>query len=211
MNKFSTFFIIYLIVTNVVLLVNSNTLKNKKSNLNLNVNKSRSNMKNKAYSSSSTSSSSASTGNSSTFKKAKAYSFNTESTQSYLKKNKSKTKQNGEINLEIWEKCANEGEICWFSGTTIVRYGALGSYYYTEATNYFYCNNNSLGDPRSGIYKHCHIKKNRYEWKHCSGENGRCNFGGTLAVKYGADSRWSFRTGSNGIDCNNGTFGDPAF
>jgi surface antigen len=44
----------------------------------------------------------------------------------------------------------------------------------------------------------------------CASENQRCSFSGTRDVAYGANGRFSYRYGvSNGIDCNNATFGDP--
>ena len=44
----------------------------------------------------------------------------------------------------------------------------------------------------------------------CSWENERCSFTGTKDVAYGANGTWTYRTGvTNGIDCNNGVFGDP--
>ena len=44
----------------------------------------------------------------------------------------------------------------------------------------------------------------------CSEEDQRCNFTGTKDVAYGANGAFFFRNGiNNGIDCNNGTFGDP--
>lgn len=187
MNKFSTIFVIYLLISNVVFLVHSNSkLKNNEKKIHL---------KNKVQST----------------KSFKNHSSSKTQSNSYLKKSsKSKNKtKNGEISLEVWEKCANEGENCNFSGTTIVRYGAQGSFVYREATNSFYCSYTHLGDPKYGVHKHCYIKKNRYEWKNCSGENGRCNFSGTTAVRYGADGSFSYKTATNGIDCNNGVFGDP--
>ena len=44
----------------------------------------------------------------------------------------------------------------------------------------------------------------------CSNEGGRCNFSGTADVVYGAlNSFTSPRSFTNGVDCNNGVFGDP--
>lgn len=45
----------------------------------------------------------------------------------------------------------------------------------------------------------------------CANETQRCNFSGTRDVAYGANGRFNFKYGvSNGIDCNNTVFGDPA-
>jgi hypothetical protein len=46
-------------------------------------------------------------------------------------------------------------------------------------------------------------------WNQCATENGRCSFTGTATVRYGANGVYATRTATNGIDCNNGTFGDP--
>jgi len=44
----------------------------------------------------------------------------------------------------------------------------------------------------------------------CANENQRCNFSGTKDVAYGANGSFNYKYNiSGGIDCNNGTFGDP--
>jgi spore coat protein U-like protein len=44
----------------------------------------------------------------------------------------------------------------------------------------------------------------------CANENQRCSFSGTKDVAYGANGRFNYKYGvTGGIDCNNGTFGDP--
>lgn len=44
----------------------------------------------------------------------------------------------------------------------------------------------------------------------CAREDERCNFNGTADVAYGANGRFTFRSGvQNGVDCNNRIFGDP--
>ncbi|WP_437338000.1 hypothetical protein [Sorangium sp. So ce394] len=48
-------------------------------------------------------------------------------------------------------------------------------------------------------------------WRKCADEHQRCRFVGTHTVAYGAGDQWFYRTATNGIDCNNDTFGDPAF
>ncbi|GIV85500.1 MAG: hypothetical protein KatS3mg052_2507 [Candidatus Roseilinea sp.] len=46
----------------------------------------------------------------------------------------------------------------------------------------------------------------------CAWEDERCNFSGTADVAYGANGQFAYRQGvSDGIDCNNGVFGDPAY
>lgn len=43
----------------------------------------------------------------------------------------------------------------------------------------------------------------------CASENGNCAFSGVAEVWYGANQSWSIIPASNGIGCNNATFGDP--
>jgi hypothetical protein len=46
----------------------------------------------------------------------------------------------------------------------------------------------------------------------CASENGRCNIQGVGDVAYGASGKFAYRNDvSNGIDCNNATFGDPIY
>ncbi|MCV2358438.1 hypothetical protein LNV08_05565 [Paucibacter sp. TC2R-5] len=47
-------------------------------------------------------------------------------------------------------------------------------------------------------------------WRTCAEENETCRVSGRAMVRYGADGRWTNRTVSNNVDCNNDTFGDPA-
>lgn len=53
-----------------------------------------------------------------------------------------------------WVACANEGEICNFSGNRFVRYGSL-IFYFQVATNSIPCNNATFGDPQPGVAKRC--------------------------------------------------------
>src|SRR5258706_378252 len=46
-------------------------------------------------------------------------------------------------------------------------------------------------------------------WTNCASENGTCSFSGTMAVRYGANSSYYYRTATSNIACNNATFGDP--
>lgn len=47
-------------------------------------------------------------------------------------------------------------------------------------------------------------------WERCASESGYCNFRGNREVRYGVEGRWVYRNATNGIPCNNQTFGDPA-
>ena len=46
-------------------------------------------------------------------------------------------------------------------------------------------------------------------WERCADEDGNCRFRGTREIRYGAGDRWSYRSQTNGISCNNAVFGDP--
>jgi len=47
------------------------------------------------------------------------------------------------------------------------------------------------------------------DWALCANENQQCDFSGTKTVAYGDGDSWSYREESNGVECNNSTFGDP--
>jgi hypothetical protein len=53
--------------------------------------------------------------------------------------------------------CADEGEICYLSGTRDVAYGAEGQFYYQTATDNISCNNDTFGDPVRGTRKACYV------------------------------------------------------
>jgi hypothetical protein len=48
-------------------------------------------------------------------------------------------------------------------------------------------------------------------WTSCANEFGFCSFTGTRVVRYGANGSYVTKTLSNGTNCDNGVFGDPAF
>lgn len=50
----------------------------------------------------------------------------------------------------------------------------------------------------------------RINWVFCANEYERCNFSGTRQVKYGVDVRTVTKTFTDGVDCGNAAFGDPA-
>lgn len=107
-----------------------------------------------------------------------------------------------------WTSCAAEGGVCAVSGTQIVRYGS-GASFFTKLTDAgLACNNTTFGDPTPGTVKQC--DKAPATWTLCAAEGARCNFSGSNVVLYGANGSYFTRTVSDGVDCNNGTFGDPA-
>ncbi len=109
-----------------------------------------------------------------------------------------------------WTFCANEGGTCSFSGTFVVRYGANGKYAYKTVTDGTACTNGVFGDPNYGVYKSCSFASvPPSNWTKCSDEGGTCSFSGTVTVAYGANGKFVYQTATNGIACNNATFGDP--
>ena len=48
-------------------------------------------------------------------------------------------------------------------------------------------------------------------WVFCASENGFCAFSGTKDVRYGADSTYTQGVYTDGVACDNATFGDPLF
>jgi Flp pilus assembly pilin Flp len=55
-----------------------------------------------------------------------------------------------------WTLCASESGTCsFYVGTTLVRYGASGSYFYKTITNSTACTNAVFGDPIVGTVKQC--------------------------------------------------------
>ncbi|WP_168119583.1 fibronectin type III domain-containing protein [Paenibacillus sp. HB172176] len=57
-----------------------------------------------------------------------------------------------------WEPCAGENNLCSFTGTKEVRYGANSSYIIGTYTDGVMCSNNGFGsDPAPGYYKTCDV------------------------------------------------------
>jgi hypothetical protein len=56
--------------------------------------------------------------------------------------------------------CSDEGEICTYSGTVDIAYGADGqyAYLYDQSSGSCDCNNDTFGDPIYGVKKACYIK-----------------------------------------------------
>jgi hypothetical protein len=57
-----------------------------------------------------------------------------------------------------WVFCADENQLCGFTGTKNVRYGANGIYVFKTLTNGTMCTNNVFGDPVVGVVKQCYIR-----------------------------------------------------
>ncbi|MEK8030797.1 M12 family metallo-peptidase [Ideonella sp. DXS29W] len=104
--------------------------------------------------------------------------------------------------------CASEGQTCSFSGTRMVAYGSGSTLFYRRLTGGTACNNAVFGDPTPGVAKTCYVGADVYS--QCSSENQTCSFTGTRSVAYGANGSFAYGTFTNGVACNNATFGDPA-
>jgi hypothetical protein len=135
-----------------------------------------------------------------------------------------------------FRRCAGEGQVCnvpEIKGEySVVRYGANGKWLYNNVGGNVPCSLGSFGfnfDPVPNVPKSCEISTTRLksappvpgsgesrEWKICAAEGRECPLpmtNATYLVKYGADSRWLYRTVvGDGIICNAGAFGaDPAY
>lgn len=67
-----------------------------------------------------------------------------------------------------WVARANENNICTFSGTKIVRYGAGTKWTQGLYLNSVACNNATFGDPIPGTYKRC--QTSGPQWTTCAKE-----------------------------------------
>lgn len=127
--------------------------------------------------------------------------------------------------------CAVEGGVCDLEQVdgeyAVMRYGANGTWVYNNVASNVPCTSQGFGfnyDPVQNVVKTCEVSTTRLKgspvgnesrWQTCATEGGTCaprgGFG-TYLVKYGADSRWLYRTVvGNAINCNTEAFGsDPA-
>jgi hypothetical protein len=55
-----------------------------------------------------------------------------------------------------WTSCANEKQLCSFTGSQTVRYGANDKYYYGTFANDVACTNSIFGDPIVNVAKQCY-------------------------------------------------------
>ena len=56
-----------------------------------------------------------------------------------------------------WVFCALPGQMCVFTGTREVRYGAVDRYRIKTFTDGVLCHVKNFGDPYPGVAKHCDI------------------------------------------------------
>jgi galactose oxidase len=119
---------------------------------------------------------------------------------------------------ESWTRCAAEDQVCTFSGTRQVRYGANGGYAYRTATSSIACTNAVFGDPAFGFDKVCSYDGSGTtpppaagDWIRCALEDQTCAFDGTRQVRFGANETFAYQTATNAIQCSTAVFGDPAY
>ena len=123
-----------------------------------------------------------------------------------------------------WATCAGEKQTCTFLGAKIIRYGANGIYLYKTLTGSAYCANSTFGDPLPNVEKSCSYggsipvgyvaptpegTADASGWTTCASEKRSCPFTGSKSVRYGANSKYFYKTIENGVICSNDTFGDP--
>ncbi len=116
--------------------------------------------------------------------------------------------------------CADQGQICSFSGTRDAAYGASGYFAYkTGAVGGFTCDVPYFGrDPYPGVVKACYTKgqvnyvppNNGYTF--CAFEGQYCDVTGTKTVAYGNSGSYYYKFArTTGITCSVQNFGDPAY
>lgn len=118
-----------------------------------------------------------------------------------------------------WTTCANEGEVCTFSGSREVRYGVPGAYVTKVFSGSVQCGNAMFGDPKVGVVKSCSYASATQAptpaptvpvtWSQCAGEGATCSFTGTREVRYGVPGAYRTKVVTNSTPCTNAVFGDP--
>lgn len=128
-----------------------------------------------------------------------------------------------------WRVCATEGQTCRIDGETMVRFGTDDRYVFRVSRESLACEIDSFGsDPAPGLVKQCEVSRDwrsdaRYHnwrrpgdgaaagWQVCAYEGDYCRLpAGATQLRYGQDGRYVERTASQGLACNNASFGrDP--
>jgi len=76
-----------------------------------------------------------------------------------------------EANTTDWVDCANEGELCRFRGTRLVRFGVEGAYYYRTEEREIRCTVDEFGDPVRRVPKQCQYKRSDQDRDGSSGRD----------------------------------------
>ncbi len=117
-----------------------------------------------------------------------------------------------------WTYCAAEGQTCRVQGTALVRFGDGRSFRTRSVNGQVQCGVAAFGDPIYGVLKHCEVQAGNQQgdpggasrWSLCANEGQTCRFSGVAQLRYGADGRYVYRDGTNGVPCNSSYFGsDP--
>jgi hypothetical protein len=114
----------------------------------------------------------------------------------------------------MWTLCAVENEMCTFSGTMTVAFGANGSFHYATKSNGTACTEAIFGDPLYGTHKACYREAappTTSVWTLCAAETATCSFLGTMTVAFGAKGSYKYATKINGVACTTVAFGDPLY
>jgi hypothetical protein len=118
-----------------------------------------------------------------------------------------------------WTACGNEGQICSFSGTREVRFGANGVFTSKMITASTPCTSAVFGDPIRGVAKSCSYAgtgttttpdTSAPTFTACASENGTCSFTGKREVRYGTSTIYTSKVVTGPVACTNAVFGDPA-
>lgn len=139
-----------------------------------------------------------------------------------------------EANNGDWVDCADEGELCQFRGSRLVRFGAEGAYYYRTENREVPCTTDEFGDPVRRVSKQCQYKRTAQDrdddkrggggrdrdqdrsdrpannWKMCAAEREICRVSDTTIVRFGQGNDFNYREVDKEIDCITQVFGDPA-
>lgn len=112
---------------------------------------------------------------------------------------------------DAWRPCASEGQDCRVDAASNVRFGANGRYEVRQvAAGSLRCDTSTFGDPAPGVVKRCEVQAIEPQWLLCAREGEYCRLPGPAKVRYGANGRYVERNETQGLACNNASFGDPA-
>lgn len=123
-----------------------------------------------------------------------------------------------------WSFCADQDDICSFSGTKLVRYGAQRAYSYRVAHANVSCTDFEFGDPIKSAIKSCEVKDvggddtysmypindDDEQWVYCSPNGFECHFSGTKQVRYILGDEYVEISATDSVFCSEASFpADP--
>ena len=101
-----------------------------------------------------------------------------------------------------WVFCANESQLCSFTGTKNVRFGADGVYVFKTLTDGTECSNSVFGDPLPGVVKQCYIEESgTFTITASAGSGGTISPAGSVQIASGESQTFTI-TPSNGYQVN---------